>query len=179
MTTGLRLCLLSSSPWRKSGSWQEKDAKREKDFYKGPFTKVQARGRRNQQGGKDLGGGWSQSPKRVERASGQGLGPQGEDLRESRGLCPAGRELGKFPNLWAGFQTHPEARGEWGMGPPMRPRGQAMGREEGGSGGKPGTPRPLLCPHLFHSRTRIGHLTIPHPPVLFFFLPCPLAPRAL
>ena len=60
LTPGHPPRLLSSSPWGKSGFWQEKDAKREEDFYKGPLTKMRVRGRRNQQGGE--GGGWSQSP---------------------------------------------------------------------------------------------------------------------
>ena len=108
MTTRHHLCLLSPLPRRTSGSWQEKEAKREQDSYKGPFTKVWARGRGSQRGG--------EGPKRVHRAGAAGLGPQGEDRRERAGLCPAVRELGKFPNLWAEVQTHPEARGEWGDG---------------------------------------------------------------
>lgn len=147
MTTRHHLCLLSPLPRRTSGSWQEKEAKREQDSYKGPFTKVWARGRGSQRGG--------EGPKRVHRAGAAGLGPQGEDRRERAGLCPAVRELGKFPNLWAEVQTHPEARGEWGDG--------ATDDAVAGGGGKPGIPSPLLCRHLFPSRAEGGH-TLDRPP---------------
>lgn len=168
MTTRHHLCLLSPLPRRTSGSWQEKEAKREQDSYKGPFTKVWARGRGSQRGG--------EGPKRVHRAGAAGLGPQGEDRRERAGLCPAVRELGKFPNLWAEVQTHPEARGEWGDG--------ATDDAVAGGGGQTRNtqPTPLPPPLPFQSRgwTHTGPSPCPQSctsPIRFPWRP--LAPGAL
>lgn len=161
MTTRHHLCLLSPLPRRTSGSWQEKEAKREQDSYKGPFTKVWARGRGSQRGG--------EGPKRVHRAGAAGLGPQGEDRRERAGLCPAVRELGKFPNLWAEVQTHPEARGEWGDG-------ATDDAVAGGGWANQEYPAHSSAATSSLPEPRVDtHWTVPLPPVLYFSHPLPLA----
>ena len=96
----------------------------------------------------------SQSPKRVERASGQVLGPQREDR-----CVPSQEETGEILQLLGWSPNSPEARGEWGMGSPLlsQSTGRGGGRKEG-LGAHPEHPA-QSSPHLFSSRARTGHLT--------------------
>lgn len=92
---------------------------------------------------------------------------------------PSREGAGEIPQPLGWLPNSPGSQGRVGDGATDAAQSAARGGRKVGLGDKPGRPSPLLCPHLFHSRTRFGRLTIPHRPLLFFFLPCPLAPGAL